>query len=208
MIYFVTAIHTDSGKTVVSAILAKALQADYWKPVQCGITPRDSETVVDLINNNHTIVHDEAYVFKTPASPHAAAELDNTTIKLDDIKLPLDISDTLVIEGAGGIMVPLNSEHFIVDLIEKFDAEIILVSNNYLGSINHTILTINEIKRRNIKVKGIIFNGKRNLFTEEFILKYSGYNCLLKIEEEHIVDDNMINKYAIKLFDNWEGINE
>jgi len=208
MIYFVTAIHTDSGKTVVSAIITKALQADYWKPIQCGIEPRDSLTVVDLINNNHTMVHEEAYVFKTPASPHAAAELEDTTIRLDNITLPPDMGDTLVIEGAGGIMVPLNSEHFIIDIAEKFNAEIILVSNNYLGSINHTVLTINEIKRRNLKVKGIIFNGKRNLFTEEFILKYSGYNCLLKIDEEKVVDDNMINKYAIKLFDNWESVNE
>ncbi|HEX8547105.1 MAG TPA: AAA family ATPase, partial [Cytophagaceae bacterium] len=95
-------------------------------------------------------------------------------------------------------------KQFIIDIAEKFDAEIILVSNNYLGSINHTVLTINEIRRRNLKVKGIIFNGKPNLFTEEFILNYSGYNCLLKIDEEKKVDDDMVNKYAVKLFENWE----
>jgi dethiobiotin synthetase len=204
MIYFVTAIHTDSGKTLVSAIIAKALQADYWKPIQCGIEPRDSVTVVDLINNNHVMVHDEAYVFTTPASPHAAAELEDTVIDLANINLPTDVAENLVIEGAGGIMVPLNSKQFIIDIAEKFDAEIILVSNNYLGSINHTVLTINEIRRRNLKVKGIIFNGKPNLFTEEFILNYSGYNCLLKIDEEKKVDDDMVNKYAVKLFENWE----
>src|SRR6186997_2375007 len=106
MRYFVTAIDIDSGKTLVSAILCEALQADYWKPVQAGL-PRDSDTVRELVSNPLTKVHPERYLLRTPASPHAAAKLDGIEIKLQDFKIPVT-NNTLIIEGAGGCLVPLN----------------------------------------------------------------------------------------------------
>ncbi|MFN3403042.1 MAG: dethiobiotin synthase [Cytophagaceae bacterium] len=202
--YFVTAIHTDSGKTLVSAILTQALQADYWKPVQTGSDYRDADTVKRLLNNNHSIIHDEAYLLKAPKSPHAAAAMEGKLIDIDNITLPITDGNNLVIEGAGGVLVPLNDKHFVIDLAEKFDAEVILVSNIYLGSINHTLLTIQELKRRNAKVKGIIFNGERDKYTEDIILKHSGYKCLLRIDKEESISEVEVTKYAIKLFDNWE----
>lgn len=204
MNYFVTAIHTDSGKTLVSAILTHALQADYWKPIQSGDEVRDTDVVRGLVDNNHCLFHDEAFLFKAPIAPHAAAKLEGKVIDIDKILLPDSDNDNLIIEGAGGILVPLNDTHFVIDLVSKCDAELILVSNIYLGSINHTLLTINEIKRRNIKVKGIIFNGPENKDTEEFILKYSGYKCLLRIHPEKEINQEIVTKYAIKLFENWD----
>jgi dethiobiotin synthetase len=204
MNYFVTAINTDSGKTLVSAILTHALQADYWKPIQSGDEIRDTDVVRGLVDNNHCLCHDEAYLFKTPIAPHAAAKLEGKVIDLDRILIPDSDNADLVIEGAGGILVPLNDTHFVIDLVPKFAAEVILVSNIYLGSINHTLLTINELKRRNIKVKGIVFNGPENKETEEFILNYSGYKCLLRIHPEKVINQEIVNRYAIKLFENWD----
>jgi dethiobiotin synthetase len=140
MNYFVTAIGTDSGKTLASAILCKALAADYWKPVQAGY-PTDSETVKNLVQSPQVHIHSERYIFKTPASPHAAAALESVHIGLQDFTLPNKISSNLIIEGAGGCLVPLNDRDFVIDLASKFQAEVILVSNLYLGSINHTLLT-------------------------------------------------------------------
>lgn len=204
MNYFVTAIGTDSGKTFVSAIILEATQADYWKPVQCGF-PTDSEMINRLISNNYPMVLHPAHTFKTAVSPHAAAKIEGIEIKISDFNIPDRQNDNdLVIEGAGGLMVPLNrSGLFIADLAERFDAEIVLVSNNYLGSINHTILTINEITRRGLKVKGIVFNGARNEETENFILQYSGYKCLLKIEQEEKADEYAVKKYAMQLAATW-----
>lgn len=202
MNYFITAIHTDSGKTLVSAILTYALQADYWKPIQCGY-PRDIDTVRSLVNNTHCLFFDETYLLKEPMSPHAAAKIDNVKIDLDTIVKPDNEGHTLIIEGAGGVLVPLNEKDFVIDIVPRVEAEIILVSNNYLGSINHTLLTVNEIKRRGLTVKGIIFNGPENKETEDFIVQYSGYKSLLKIRPEKDINEEVIAKYAVQLFQNW-----
>ncbi|HSZ25460.1 MAG TPA: dethiobiotin synthase [Cytophagaceae bacterium] len=204
MNYFVTAIGTDSGKTIVSAILTEALQADYWKPIQSGKENRDVETVARLINNGHSFCYEESYLFSNAISPHAAAKEEGVTIDLAKILLPQNGGNSIVIEGAGGVLVPLNENDFVIDIAVKFDAEIILVSNNYLGSINHTLLTIQELKRRNVTVKGIIFNGLSNPETENIILKKSGYRCLLRILPEKIINQEMVMHYAIKLFENWD----
>ncbi|MCS6823021.1 MAG: dethiobiotin synthase [Cytophagaceae bacterium] len=202
MIYFVTAIHTDSGKTVVSAILCKALQADYWKPVQCGL-PADTDTVKSLLGNTYSICHQEVYRLKMPASPHVAAKAENINIHLHDIRLPQHDQNTLIIEGAGGILVPLNDNEYVIDIAEKFNAQVILVSNHYLGSINHTLLTCAELKKRNLRVKGIVFNGNPYPEAEEHILRKTGYKCLLRIKPEKEVNEEMITRYAIQLFEQW-----
>lgn len=203
MNYFVTAIDTDSGKTFVSAILCEALGADYWKPVQAG-QPRDSATVRELISNPGSRIHPERYYLKTPASPHAAAKLDNVRIELGDFVVPRSAND-LIIEGAGGCLVPLNDHDFVIDLATRFNTEIILVADLYLGSINHTLLTIRELQRRQLRIKGIIFNGEANPQSEEIILLHAGLPCLLRIAREERLDNNIIKKYAKQLLINWYG---
>jgi dethiobiotin synthetase len=203
MKYFVTAIGTDSGKTLASAILCEALQADYWKPVQAGL-PRDTDIVSSLISNKKTIFHPEAYLLKTGASPHASAKIDQTTIDPAGIQIP-NTANTLIIEGAGGCLVPLNDEHFVIDLIALFHAEAIVVSNQYLGSINHTLLTLEALKKRNLRVKGLIFNGEANEESERIILHHSKLKCLLQIKKETMINQDVIKKYAALLNANWNG---
>jgi dethiobiotin synthetase len=203
MNYFVTAIGTDSGKTVVSSILCEALGADYWKPVQAGL-PRDTETVMQLVTNNRTKFHPEQYLLKTPASPHAAARIDGVNIELASFVLP-STHNTLIIEGAGGCLVPLNDRDFVIDLIQPFQSEVILVSNLYLGSINHTLLTAEALKRRNIKVRGLIFNGDSNEESERIILSHTGFHCLLRIKHEPVMNAQVVKSYAATLNQNWDG---
>lgn len=201
--YFITAISTDSGKTLVSAIITNALQADYWKPIQAGIEQTDSASMRKMLHSGHSIIHPEAYVLKRAVSPHAAANEERVEIDLSKIQLPETNGNDLVIEGAGGLLVPINATAVVADLITQFDAEVILVSNHYLGSINHTLLTAQELKRRNIKVKGIIFNGSSNVETEKIILSHTGYKLLLHVYPEKEITTAVINAYAVKLFENW-----
>lgn len=203
MNYFVTGIDTDSGKTLVSAILCEALHADYWKPVQAG-TPTDSDTVRKLVSNPTTRVHPETFRLKMAASPHAAANDEGITIALNDFRLPVT-TNTLIIEGAGGCLVPLNGSDFVIDLAKKINVGIILVSNLYLGSINHTLLTFNELIRRKLRINGIIFNGAPNAESESIILRHTNLKCLLTIRPEEKIDERVVSNYAAKLLQNWNG---
>jgi dethiobiotin synthetase len=204
MNYFVTAIGTDSGKTIVSAILCEALGADYWKPVQAG-WPTDAERIKELVKRQHIVIHRERYLLKLPASPHAAAAAENIEINLNDFSPPKTKND-LIIEGAGGALVPLNSSDFVIDLAKEFNSRVILVSNNYLGSINHTLLTWEALKSRGLEIVGIIFNGDRNSATEEIILHHTGLRCLLKLEPENEITKDVIGKYARILKENWKKL--
>lgn len=196
---FITGIGTDVGKTVVSAIVTEALQADYWKPIQTGsYLSCDADIVKSLISNSKTKIHPEIYKLEQPLSPHAAAELENVKLSLSEIEIP-KTDNTLVIEGAGGIMVPLNDHEFILDLIKKFDAETILVIQNYLGSINHSLLSIDCLKLHNIKILGIIFNGPSHKMSEDIIIKYSKLPILAHIEKESKITPAVISKYAAQL---------
>jgi dethiobiotin synthetase len=201
MNYFVTAIGTDSGKTFFSAILCEALQADYWKPVQAGV-PRDTDTVKSLVSNAVTKFHKETFLLNTPASPHAAAKKDNTTIALKKFVVP-SVETDLVIEGAGGCLVPLNDNDFVIDLAKVFSAQLILVSNLYLGSINHTLLSADYLKKNKFDIKGIVFNGASNPDSEEIILKHTGFSCLLSMNQEKEVNKEVVRKYAAQLKANW-----
>ena len=203
MKYFVTAIGTDSGKTLASAILCEALGADYWKPVQAG-TPRDTDSVRELVSNGKTRLHPERYLLRTPASPHAAARLEGISIDLKAFALP-PTSNTLVIEGAGGCLVPLNDRDFVVDLIATLGAEVILVSNLYLGSINHTLLTVEALKNRNLPVRGLIFNGTPNEESENIILHHTKLDCLLRIKREPVINAEVVRSYATLLNKKWNG---
>jgi len=203
MNYFVTGIDTDSGKTLVSAILCEALEADYWKPIQAG-TPADKDTVRDLVSNPTSVIHPEVYFLNTAASPHAAAKVDGIEIKTSNVIRPRSDND-LIIEGAGGCLVPLNDHEFVIDLASQFDAEVILVADLYLGSINHTLLTFHELSHRKLKVKGIIFNGVSNTESERIILHHTHLRCLLWIDREEKLDRKVVKKYADILLTRWHG---
>lgn len=202
MHYFVTAIGTDSGKTLFSAILVEMLMADYWKPIQSG-EPRDTETVKQLITNPHSKFYSERYLLKNPASPHAAARIDGVSIDLKEIVPPVTNRD-LVIEGAGGLLVPVNDEDLMIDVIVRLKTSVILVSNLYLGSINHTLLSIEALKSRKIDVKGIVFNGPANPESERIIEKRAEWPVLLRIGQEEAITPEVVMNYAVKLRQNWK----
>ena len=192
---FVTGIGTDVGKTIASAIITEALQADYWKPIQAGdIDNSDSHKIEKYLSNTQSKIHQNSYLLQTPASPHLAAKLDGIVIDLKKIKEP-KTTNHLVVEGAGGILVPLNDTETIADLIQS-DYKVIVVSRHYLGSINHTLLTIEALRQRNIKVAGIIFNGDENEPTESIILSKTGIKMLGRINNEPYFDQNVIAEYA------------
>ncbi|UII78064.1 dethiobiotin synthase [Flagellimonas sp. CMM7] len=194
MRFFITGISTDVGKTIASAIVVEALQADYWKPVQAGdLKYSDSHKIEELISNSKTKIHMNSYALHTPMSPHAAAEIDRVTIEVDKIKEP-NTENRLVIEGAGGLLVPLNDSETIFDLI-KLDYKVIVVSRHYLGSINHSLLTIEKLQEKNLNV-GVIFSGDEHPTTESIILKKTGVTFLGRIKEEKVFNKEVVKKYA------------
>lgn len=192
---FITGIGTDVGKTITSAIITEALEADYWKPIQAGdLNTSDSHKIKSFISNGKTVIHSNSYALNTPASPHLAAQLDNIVIDLGKIEEPVT-ENHLVVEGAGGLFVPLNNQDCVIDLI-KPNYKVIVVSRHYLGSINHTLLTIEALKSRNIAIAGIVFNGKENQSTESIILNKTGVKCIGRIDEEPYFNQNVIREYA------------
>jgi dethiobiotin synthetase len=192
---FITGIGTDVGKTIASAIITEALEADYWKPIQAGdLNTSDSHKIESYVSNSKTIIHANSYALNTPASPHFAAELDQITISMEHIQEP-QTQNHLVVEGAGGVFVPLNDTDCVIDLIQP-DYKVIVVSRHYLGSINHTLLTIEALKNRNLAIAGIVFNGDENKATESIILSKTGLQCLGRIENEPYFDKNVIREYA------------
>jgi dethiobiotin synthetase len=194
--YFITGISTEVGKTVASAIITEALEADYWKPIQAGeLENSDTHKVERYISNTKSFFHKNSYALKTPMSPHAAAEIEGITVDLKQITEP-KTENNLVIEGAGGLLVPLNDSETILDLI-KSDYKVIVVSRHYLGSINHTLLTLNLLKEKGFNVS-IIFSGDEHPTTESIIEKMSGVNVIGRIEEEPYFDKNVIKEYAEK----------
>ncbi|MGV9004758.1 dethiobiotin synthase [Flavobacterium sp.] len=202
---FITGIGTDVGKTIVSAIITQALAADYWKPIQAGdIENSDSHKIKAKVANKELVVYPNAYCLNTPASPHYAAALDGITIDLKKIIEP-KTKNHLVIEGAGGLLVPLNEVDCIVDLIQP-DYKVIVVSRHYLGSINHTLMTFELLKNRNINVAGIIFSGDENKATEEIILSKTNANFIGRIDNEPYFDQNVITYYADKFKENLEKL--
>ena len=201
---FVTGISTEVGKTIASAILVEALEADYWKPVQSGdLDNSDSHKIARLISNNRSFIHANSYALNTPMSPHAAAEIDGVEIELRHIIEP-ETRNHLVIEGAGGLLVPLNQTDTIVDLI-KPDYDVVVVSRHYLGSINHTLLTLEALERRGIKAS-LIFSGEEHPTTEQIILEKTGARCLGRIGEEVEFNSEVIKRYAEQFTKGLEAI--
>ncbi|WP_276388734.1 dethiobiotin synthase [Eudoraea chungangensis] len=191
---FVTGISTEVGKTIASSIIVEALGADYWKPIQAGdLHYTDSHKVHDLISSDTAVIHPSSYALKTPMSPHAAAEIDGIEIDLEKIQAP-ETRNTLVIEGAGGLLVPLNNTDTIFDLI-KPDYQVIVVSRHYLGSINHTLLTLDTLLNQGFRVS-LVFSGEPHSTTESIILSKTRVKMLGRIREEEGFDRKVISKYA------------
>lgn len=177
--FFVTGIGTGIGKTLIAAILARALDADYWKPVQAGADNTDSQVMLDLLPGLH--IHPEVYKLSMAASPHIAAREERINISLENIvqrKPPGNRN--LIIEGPGGLLVPLNDNEFVANLIEALGVKVILVSRNYLGSINHSLLTADSCKARKLPVTGWIFNDQY-LHYEDEIVRWTGYPRIASI---------------------------
>lgn len=192
----VAGIGTEIGKTVVSAILTQALQADYWKPIQSGdLDQGDAYWIQQWVKHPNLTIWPSTYRLSQPLSPHTAAELDGVTIELDQFHKPQS-TNSLVIELAGGLMVPINNQQTNIDLIKSLGAPVILVSKNYLGSINHTLLSFEILKQNGIPVLGIVFNGPENPSGEKFILNYTQLPVLLRVHEEQNIEDSIINHYA------------
>ena len=193
---FVTGIGTDVGKTVASAILTEALEADYWKPVQAGdLENSDTHKVKRFISNSTSVFHPNSFALNTPMSPHAAAEIDRLNISLDQINRPVT-NNHLVIEGAGGLLVPLNDDLTIQDLIQPTD-HVIVVSRHYLGSINHTLMSVKLLKEQDFKVS-LIYSGDAHVSTESIINTMTGVPVIGRIDNEPYFDTNVIKEYAEK----------
>ena len=197
--YFITGISTEVGKTVAAAIVTEALQADYWKPIQSGdLENSDTHKVQKLISNTKSVFHKNSYALQTPMSPHASAAIDGIEIELQKI-IPPKTANHLVIEGAGVLLVPLNNKDTILDLI-KPNYKLIVVSRHYLGSINHTLLTVNLLKEKGFEVV-ILFSGKEHSTTERIIKKMTEVPILGRIDEEPYFDENVIQEYAAQFAD-------
>ncbi len=176
--YIITGIHTNVGKTFVSAVLLAGLSYDYWKPIQTGIANELSDNQwLENIFGESIFFHKERYILPLPASPNIAAKKQNITIQLSDFHIP-KTSNGILIEGAGGLLVPLNSEHLLIDLFQNLNLPIVLVCDLYLGAINHTLLSIQALLSRKMHIHGIIFNKTEDMEAMKTIEHFSGIRNL------------------------------
>jgi dethiobiotin synthetase len=192
----IAGIHTGIGKTIASAVLAEALGADYWKPVQAGsLDNSDSMIVRSLISDGIKRVHPEAIVLREPKSPHAAAKTDNIEIDFTKFVWP-NTDKILLVETAGGILSPMNNHSTMADFIQYYKLPVLLISNNYLGSINHTLLSIEVLKKRSIHIAGLVMNGAGNTASETFIQQYSGIPITARIPFFENIDHAAVKQCA------------
>lgn len=193
--YFISGIGTDVGKTVVSAIVSEALEATYWKPIQAGDLDNSDSIKIKNLTENVTVLK-EGVKLSQAMSPHAAARIDGVKLGVLDFSLP-KIDGNFIVEGAGGLMVPLNSDGLMIaDIIEEFKLPVIIVSRHYLGSINHTLLTVEVLKNRGVVIKGIVFVGQENRDTEEIILSTTGLKMIARIPEVKVITKEFIKEQA------------
>lgn len=188
----VAGINTEVGKTVVSALLAIALEAAYWKPVQCGF-PSDSEWVQSRLSDQRC--YPSLFSLKTPCSPHLAARIENLRIEAESIRPPSH-EGLLIIEGTGGLLAPLNETETWADAAVQWDAQWVLVHRHYLGSLNHCLLTLEALKRRNIPLLGMVFNGEGDEATERMLLQKGNCPCLGKLNWETQLTNHRIKEIA------------
>ena len=194
--FIIAGIGTEIGKTLISAIFTQGLQADYWKPVQSG-NPEEADAlfIKQMTQVSEAQIWESSYLLTQPLSPHTAAEIDGLRISLNEIKLPAT-ARPLIVELAGGILVPLNEKDTNLDLIKQLGFPVVLVSKNYLGSINHTLLSYEILKAHQIPIAGIVFNGPANPSGEKFILNHTGLKVLLRVPKLNKIDPEIIQEYA------------
>jgi dethiobiotin synthase len=204
--FFVSGTDTDIGKTFVSAILTAGLKAHYWKPIQSGIIQgTDTEFVKKATKLPNSHFHAELVALKEPLSPHEAAELENIAIAENDLMIPENLQKLdshLVIEGAGGLMVPINWDFMIIDLIKKWEIPVVLVVRSALGTLNHTLLSIEALKSRGIPVFGLIMNGPINEGNFKSLARLIDVRILAQIpvieNTEKVNFEGLFNEYFIK----------
>jgi len=189
-------IHTDIGKTITSAVIAEALDADYWKPVQAGnLDSSDSLLVKSLLSDGTHRVHEEAIKLSQPMSPHAAAKIDGVEIDYTKFKWP-ETDKLLLVETAGGILSPMTDTATMADFTQHYKLPAILASKNYLGSINHTLLSIEVLKNRGIKILGLVINGEPNTASEQYIEQYSKVPIIARMPFFENLDSKAIKAQA------------
>ena len=177
----VTGTDTGVGKTVVAAMLALALDGIYWKPIQAGTAEgTDRQRVAALTGLGEDRFRPERYVLREPLSPHRAAELDGVEIRADHLDLPMDAPPgrPLIIEGAGGVLVPINRQMLQAELFARWGAPTVLCARTSLGTINHTLLSLEALKRRGVDVLGIVFVGDSVPDSERTIVEFGGTKSL------------------------------
>jgi len=197
---FITGTGTDVGKTLIAAIVTEALQADYWKPVQAGFSDgTDSLFVEEMISNSQSKIYPELYKLIMPASPHLAAAAEQKEIQIKEIIAHLPkTKNRLIIEGAGGLMVPLNKKKMILNLIKELNAKVIIVSKNELGSINHSLLTAAVLKKEKADVAGWIFTEEYQHYENE-IAEWSGYPVIAVVKHLPVISKETIKEQALKM---------
>jgi dethiobiotin synthetase len=179
--FSIVGIGTDVGKTVVSAIVSEALSATYFKPIQAGDLDDSDSIKVRKYCSDKVTVAPEIYRLKTPMAPHGAAKIDGVSMRVSDIEFP-KTSDFLILEGAGGLLVPLNEDkESLLDIYKKAHLPVILVSRHYLGSINHTLLTIKSLEADNLQIAGIVYVGEENQVTESIIERFTDVKTIARI---------------------------
>ena len=192
---FITGTDTGVGKSLVSAILVVGLQAEYWKPIQSGL---DGITDTNWIRKKTELpkefFHQETYRLKRSLSPHVSAQAEGVRIHLDAFQLPRVKSHHLVVEGAGGIMVPLNEQDLMIDLMKKLGLPIVLIARSTLGTINHTLLSLEQLRRNELNVIGVVMNGPRNAGNREAIEHYGKVSVLAEIEPLSDINPKTLRK--------------
>ena len=198
--YAIAGIGTGVGKTLVSALLTQRLGATYWKPIQAGgLVHTDTMEVRRLVTVSRCRFLPEAYSLRAAMAPHAAAAQEGLTITPGKLQLP-EVDGPLVVEPAGGVLVPLAAGLLNADLLAEWGLPVVVVSSYYLGSINHTLLTVEALKSRDLPLAGIVFNGEPNDHSRSVILEQTGLRCMLDLPAiPQPVSSRRVKAYAARL---------
>ena len=185
---------TDVGKTLISSFFVRGLQSFYWKPIQSGIeTETDSQSILRLSGIKKEKILKEAYIFEKPVSPHWAAEIDRKKIDINLLNVP-KIDGSIVIETAGGLMVPITRNFLQIDQIRKWNLPVIIVCRSSLGTLNHTLLTVEALKNRNIKILGLIINGEKHLDNPKTLREFSKLPIIAEFPRLNNIDKNNLDR--------------
>ena len=184
---------TDIGKTLISSFFVRGLNSFYWKPIQSGIgSESDSQAVRRLAQVNKAKIINEAYIFREPISPHWAAEIDQKVINFQLLNLP-NVEGSLIIETAGGLMVPITRNYLQIDQIKQWDIPVILVCKSGLGTLNHTLLSVEALKKRNIKIIGLVINGEKHLDNPNTLAKFSNLPIIAEFPYIQKIDSHNLD---------------